>query len=93
MILSEVRDYLRRRGQASLQDLALHFDCEPDAVRGMLEHWIRKGKVTRRLATTSCGGSCTQCLPEAVELYTWGDADPAPREAPLIRNLKPCGED
>jgi putative ferrous iron transport protein C len=72
MILSDLRDYLRQRGQASLQDMALHFDADPDALRGMLEQWIRKGKVSRRSAKASCGDSCTQCDPASVEIYVWG---------------------
>jgi len=35
MILSEVRNYLAGRGQATLADIALHFDTEPAAMRGM----------------------------------------------------------
>ena len=72
MILSDLRDYLRERGQASLQDMALHFDADPEALRGMLETWIRKGKVSRYSAKASCGDSCTQCDPASVEIYSWG---------------------
>ncbi len=74
MILAELRDYLHERGQSSLQDMALHFDSEPDALRGMLEHWIRKGMIQRRGASASCGnsgGSCIQCDPATVEIYVW----------------------
>jgi len=87
MILSEVRDYLQERGQASLQELALHFDSDPDALRGMLEHWIRKGRVTRHQAAASCGSSCTQCDPAAVELYVWGDSRNREQAIPLVRDL------
>lgn len=82
MILSDVRDYIRRRGQVSLQDLALHFDVEPDALRGMLERWIEKGKVERRSANPACGSSCSQCQPDTVELYAWVEAT-----MPLMRDL------
>jgi len=44
MILANIRDYLKQRGQCTLSDIALHFDADADAVRGMLEVWIRKGK-------------------------------------------------
>jgi hypothetical protein len=71
MILSDIRLYLEQRGQATLADIALHFDAEPDAVRGMLNVWIRKDKVYRKMATASCGGSCTQCDPAATEIYVW----------------------
>jgi len=71
MILSQVRDYLKQRGQCTLSDIALHFDTDPDAVRGMLEVWIRKGKVEKHSATKSCGTSCQSCDPAATEVYSW----------------------
>lgn len=71
MILSNVRDYLKQRGQCTLSDIALHFDADADAVRGMLEVWIRKGKVNKRSATDSCGTSCQSCDPAATEVYSW----------------------
>ena len=48
MILSDIRNYVQDRGQSSLADIALHFDIEPEAARGMLDIWIRKGKLQRR---------------------------------------------
>ncbi len=71
MILSDIRDYLKQRGQCSLSDIALHFDCDADAVRGMLELWVRKGKVEKNSATPSCGTSCQSCDPATTEVYTW----------------------
>jgi hypothetical protein len=71
MILKDIRHYLQQRGQATLGDIARHFDSEPSAVQGMLEHWIRKGKVRRSLATRSCGSSCSKCDPTAIEIYQW----------------------
>ena len=72
MILSDISRYLEQRGQATLADIALHFDTDPDAVRGMLDVWIRKGHVYRRLASASCGSRCQQCDPAATEIYVWG---------------------
>lgn len=71
MILSEIRDYLRSNGQAAVIDMAWHFDVEPDAIRGMLEHWIRKGKVEKLPDGTGCDGGCHMCDPESVEIYQW----------------------
>jgi len=71
MILSQIRDYLQQRGQCTLSDIALHFDTDAGAVRGMLEIWIRKGKVEKRSATASCGSSCQSCDPATTELYYW----------------------
>ena len=76
MILSDIRDYMQQHGQVSLADIALHFDSEPDAVRGMLDVWIRKGNVYRRSATSSCGTSCSQCDTAATEIYVWESSVP-----------------
>lgn len=87
MILSELRDYLRKRGQASLQELALHFDSDPQALRGMLQRWIAKGQVVRRQAGASCGDGCRQCDPASVEIYVWSQNTGSVSEHPLIKNL------
>ena len=71
MILSDLKRYLQTRGQASLADIALHFRADPEAVRGMLEVWMRKGKVARHAAAASCGASCAHCNPAATEVYAW----------------------
>ncbi len=71
MILSQIRDYLKQRGQCTLSDIALHFDTDADAVRGMLDVWIKKGKVEKRSATESCGSSCQSCDPATTEVYIW----------------------
>lgn len=71
MILSDIRDYLKQRGQCTLSDIALHFDTDADAVRGMLDIWIKKDKIEKRSATSSCGTSCQSCDPATTEVYTW----------------------
>ena len=67
-MLSAIRKYLTQHHTASLSDIARHLDAEPDAVRGMLDHWVAKGQVCR--IPTSCGG-CTQCDPATIETYRW----------------------
>ncbi len=87
MILSDLRTYLRERGQSSLQDIALHFDTDPDALRGMLDHWIRKGKVSRMTNASCASGGCTQCDPAAVEIYAWGKGQQQTGQITLVRDL------
>ena len=70
MILAQLKARLRERGQVSLADLALHVGSDPDAVRGMLELWIRKGRVRAVQSGAACGG-CTQCDPAANAVYQW----------------------
>nr|VFJ57034.1 MAG: FeoC like transcriptional regulator [Candidatus Kentron sp. FW]VFJ63848.1 MAG: FeoC like transcriptional regulator [Candidatus Kentron sp. FW] len=71
MILSELREYLRSNSRAAIIDMAYHFETEPDAIRGMLEHWIRKGKVRKLPEGTGCSDNCHECAPENVEIYEW----------------------
>ena len=87
MILKNIRLYLQQRRQATLGDIARHFDSEPGAVQGMLDQWIRKGKVRRSLATSSCHSSCGKCDPTAIEIYEWlGESGAPPNgEAPYFR--------
>ena len=35
MILANIRDYLKQRGQCTLSDIALHFDTDADASYGI----------------------------------------------------------
>lgn len=71
MMLVELREYLLQRGRASLRDLVWHFQVEPDAMRGMLEHWIRKGKVSRESSCPPCGSACCNCSTDLTEFYLW----------------------
>jgi len=80
MILSDIKGYLQAHGQATLKDIALHFDASPEAVRGMLEHWIRKGRVEKQLLNDACQSACTQCDPGDTEIYLWRDAPGQPGE-------------
>lgn len=73
MILSQLRQYLRLNRRAALHDLSLHFRVEPDALRGMLDQWMRRGKVRRLPAGTPCAGGCCRCDPASVEIYEWTD--------------------
>lgn len=90
MILTDIKHYLMQCSFATLKDIALHFDSEPEAVRGMLEQWIRKGKVSRQRADDSCG-NCCKCDVTTTEIYQWRD-----RSATLFAQpsdvLQVCGK-
>ncbi len=70
MILSELSVYLREHKRAPLTDLANRFDADPDALRGMLETWMQKGKVSKLENNSTCGGCC-KCDPASLEVYEW----------------------
>jgi hypothetical protein len=70
MSVSDLKCYLKQRGEAPLVDIANYFKTEPDAVLGMLEHWQRKGRVAARISAPQCSG-CNSCGNTAQELYRW----------------------
>lgn len=69
MSLIELKNYLSERREASLGEITAHFAADQDMVRGMLEVWQRKGKVTC-LQAPKCGG-CNQCGAPPLEVYQW----------------------
>jgi hypothetical protein len=74
MILSDIGHYVKEHQQVTLSQIALHFNAKPDAVRGILDIWVRKGKISRQSATASCGSTCQQCDIASTEIYIWGSA-------------------
>ena len=77
-MLSTLSAYLRERRRASLVDMAHALHAEPEAVRGMLQVLVRKGRVHALPAGTGCGhSSCGKCAPDAVEMFEWLDAGAA----------------
>jgi DeoR/GlpR family transcriptional regulator of sugar metabolism len=71
MILTDIKRYLRERGQVALNDLAVRFDTEREAMRSMLEPWIQKGRLTRS-RPGACSGGCAGCRCDAgLEIYIW----------------------
>lgn len=71
MILKEVKDYVESRRQVTLSDIATHFDVEPEAVKGMLEFWVNKGKITHHSSAQVCGGSCSCSRKDNNDVYEW----------------------
>ncbi len=72
MILSEIKYYLMKHKRVTIGDLALHFDTETEAMRGMLEQWIRKGRVLKLDVQASCNKTCSKCCDaSAMEIYKW----------------------
>lgn len=71
MILSEIKEYFSQQPVVSLSDLSVHFRVAPDAMRGMLEQWIRKGKVRKLPEGATCPSCCESCNSEGLEIYEW----------------------
>lgn len=78
MILADVRDYLRTHRTATLGDLALHFDVPHEAMRGMVEQFVAKGRVKPLAFEATCNTACpTACDDTAMTIYQWVGRDAA----------------
>lgn len=73
MILKDVQQYLLTRKRASLAQLEVQFSMSGDALRGMLNRLVRKGRV-RKNTGEKCG-HCTSCDPNTMEFYEWIEAE------------------
>ncbi|EEW23906.1 FeoC-like transcriptional regulator [Rhodobacter ferrooxidans] len=78
-MLMDIRAYVQDRGRASLSDIALHFRRDPEALRGMLAHWVAKGTLRHQIAAPSCAKStgCGGCSCDASGFETYEFIAPA----------------
>jgi predicted transcriptional regulator len=76
MILNEIQNYLSHQGRASLAQMQVHFGIHADALRGMLNRLIRKGRV-QKLPTPKRCHHCVDCSQESLEFYEWITDEPA----------------
>jgi hypothetical protein len=69
MTPSELRAYLKTRGEASLTDLSAHFDADAGLVEDVLAYWQKKGNI--QTTSADCGNkSCPQGCGR-VAFYRW----------------------
>ena len=73
-MLVELKDYLASRKEASVRDVAAHFDISAETARALLEHWVRKGKASRLSLEQcrQCAIHSTHCG-KSWEAYQWLD--------------------
>lgn len=71
MILTDLKNYLASVQSVSLNDLAIRFNSDAQAIRAMLELLIRKGNIRRTKKTTACGSLCNKCDLHTTEIYEW----------------------
>lgn len=69
MILLDVKQYLKEKATCNLQELSLQFHCDPEVMRGMLAHWVRKGVIAIGKKPEGCGIKCVQCQPGVAQIY------------------------
>ena len=85
-VLLDVKAYLEEHNPASMRDLSAHFRLAPEALRSVLSHWMRKGRVVRHdfAGGCSCSGksrsACGACgVEDSFEFYEWIDKEVSAR--------------
>ena len=68
-MLLQIRDYIRRVGVVSNQQLAREFHVDIPALQPMLELWLRKGVIKKFQEQTSCKSTCFKCKNQSLEYY------------------------
>jgi len=71
MTLVELKQHLMKVRITSLSGICTYFNVEPETLRGMLAHWIRKGSVRQCQRNPECASSCGKCSPLVTEIYEW----------------------
>lgn len=68
MILPQIQGYVQAQGRVSLAQLEVHFQIEAEALRGMVDQLVRRGRLRRLSSTSTCHG-CADCAPATLEFY------------------------
>jgi putative ferrous iron transport protein C len=71
MSLVDIKQHLMQVRIASLSSICVYFNADPDTLRGMLSHWVRKGRVRQCKKNPACASSCGKCSPLLTEIYEW----------------------
>ena len=71
MSLVEIKQHFLQVRMASLQNLSIYFNKDPETLRPMLQHWVGKGCLKVCQKTPACGKSCGACVPSTTEIYEW----------------------
>lgn len=71
MSLVAIREYLKQRGQVSVQEVAIHFDITPEAAQLGLEYWLKRGKARQ---VGGCSSTCSGCNSgTSNSTYAWAE--------------------
>ncbi|MEM9244106.1 MAG: FeoC-like transcriptional regulator [Pseudomonadota bacterium] len=69
--LSDLKQWLKRKQQTTMQELRWRYDEEPSVIHAMLQHFIRRGQLEETTVTPKCGSKCQQCNPLEVLKFKW----------------------
>ena len=76
MSLLEIKQHMMQVKMATLGSLCNLFNADPDTLRCMLQHWVKKGKIRQCMKKPACGSKCFKCSSLTTEIYEWVDRAP-----------------
>lgn len=68
-MLLQIRNYIRREGVVSTQQLTREFNVDLLALQPMLDIWVTKGEIRRCQDKPSCQSTCFKCKVQPVDYY------------------------
>lgn len=76
MSLIDIKNHMMNVKMSTLANLCSLFNVDPETLRCMLAHWIRKGKIRQCMKKPACGSQCFKCPSTTTEIYEWIDVSP-----------------
>lgn len=73
MSLLDIKKHMMAVKLSTLGNLCRVFKAEPETMRGLLSHWMRKGNLICCKKYSACGSKCFKCPETSVEIYEWVD--------------------
>ncbi len=71
MNLLAIKQHMTQVKMATLSSLCRLFNAEPDNMRCLLSHWMKKGNIRLCLKQPACGTQCVKCPSATTEIYEW----------------------
>lgn len=70
-MLLELRDFIKKQGEVSLQQLQREFTLSESALKPMLLLWQRKGIIASSREDEACAKKCVACKPLSTVFYRY----------------------
>ena len=61
MLLIQIKEYILRRQEVTLLELAAHFNMPESAIEKMTDHWVQKGIIQKLNLVCSNSQDTSQC--------------------------------
>ncbi len=86
MILLELKHYIKKHQQVTLNNIQTHFDLSEEAALSLLEYLLQQGHVvaiqqSSSCTTQTCHTNCAQ--PHKTQRYQWSDSVKKPVVIPV----------